>query len=213
VREHREGSLITNGGVPDLRRRFLADVLRNANNEAILRRLPSLGLPDAWLVAGCLFQTVWNLRCGRPADAGIRDYDIFYFDGSDLSADAEHHVDEQLRVCFADLPVTLEAKNQARVHIWYPDYFGVPYEASTCSRDGIDRFLVECTCVGLRTAPDGPELYAPNGLQALYEGLLRPNPRCDQPALFAAKAADYWKRWPWLRIRQNDNEACNGAGV
>ena len=39
---------------------FLTLALKNACNTAILERLPALGLPDAWLVAGCLFQTVWN---------------------------------------------------------------------------------------------------------------------------------------------------------
>ena len=43
-------------------------------------RLPSLGIPDAWLVSGGLFQSVWNHVTGRPATHGIRDDDVFYFD-------------------------------------------------------------------------------------------------------------------------------------
>ena len=34
--------------------RFLAQALQNRNNRLILERLPTLGLDDAWLVAGCL---------------------------------------------------------------------------------------------------------------------------------------------------------------
>ena len=45
-----------------LTRRFVSEALQNPHNAALLERLPFLGLPDAWLVAGCLFQTVWNLR-------------------------------------------------------------------------------------------------------------------------------------------------------
>ena len=45
-----------------LARRFVSEALQNPHNAALLERLPFLGLPDAWLVAGCLFQTVWNLR-------------------------------------------------------------------------------------------------------------------------------------------------------
>ncbi|MGO4390581.1 nucleotidyltransferase family protein [Variovorax sp. M-6] len=192
--EHRQGPLT------DLKDRFVRDALRNPNNRAILEGLPALALPDAWLVAGCLFQSVWNLRCGRPPEAGIRDYDLFYFDAADLSADAEQRVDERVRRHFSGLPVTIETKNQARVHTWYADYFGASYAPSLCSRDGIDRFLVDCTCVGLQPQADGPLLYAPFGLQGLYEGILRPNPHCHQPRLYAAKAADYRSRWPWIQV-------------
>lgn len=198
--EHRQGPLNLNGAADDLRRRFIEDVQRNAYNRTILERLPSLDLPDAWLVAGCLFQTVWNLQCGRPPEAGIRDYDLFYFDGSDLSAAAEHAVADRVQRCFSDLPIVLEAKNQARVHTWYEDYFGAPYAPSRRSRDGIDRFLVDCTCVGLQPGIEGPVLYATFGLQALYAGELRPNPNCHQPALYVRKATDYVARWSGLTM-------------
>jgi hypothetical protein len=156
--EHRQGRLAGS----DCAERFTEDALRNPHNRAILDGLPALALalPDAWLVAGCLFQTVWNLRCERVPDAGIRDYDLFYFDSSDLSAGAEQAVEARVRRHFASLPVTIEAKNQARVHTWYADWFGAPYAASLCSRDGIDRFLVDCTCVGMQPSDSGPLLYA-----------------------------------------------------
>lgn len=49
--------------------RFLRDVRANRFNRAILERWESLALPDGWLVAGCLFQTVWNLRSGAAESA------------------------------------------------------------------------------------------------------------------------------------------------
>ncbi len=52
-------------------RRFVSETLQNPHNAALLERLPFLGLPDAWLVAGCLFQTVWNLRSGLAPTAHI----------------------------------------------------------------------------------------------------------------------------------------------
>ncbi|MDD5334798.1 MAG: nucleotidyltransferase family protein [Rhodoferax sp.] len=189
---------------------FIADVLQNRFNRAILQRLGGLKLPDTWLVAGCLFQTVWNLRSGHAAEAGIRDYDIFYFDDSDLSAAAEERVNQRAALLFADLGVPLEIKNQARVHTWYQDYFGRPYTALGSSREGIDRFLVACTSVGIRArsdpAGDGFEVYAPHGLNDLYHGVLRPNPTLDHGALFEPKCRDYQARWPWLTIQPNARE-------
>src|SRR5947208_1553675 len=68
--------------------RFLALALKNPVNVAIIDELARLALPDAWLVAGCLTQTVWNVLTGRPLHHGISDYDLFYFD-ADTSWEAE----------------------------------------------------------------------------------------------------------------------------
>jgi hypothetical protein len=59
---------------------FLAAALRNPVNEAIAGELFHLALPDAWIVSGCLVQTVWNVLTQRAVDYGIDDYDVFYFD-------------------------------------------------------------------------------------------------------------------------------------
>ena len=179
---------------------FIRDALQNRHNRAILERLPTLGLPDAWLVAGCLFQTVWNVRSAQPPEVQIKDYDLFYFDPSDLSEAAEARTNEQVSACFAGQGITVEAKNQARVHTWYQDYFGFPYPALRSSKDGIARFLVSCTCVGLKAEASGLELYAPNGLAALYQGALSPNPLCPHLPLFEKKARAYQERWGWLEI-------------
>lgn len=187
-----------------LARRFVSETLQNPHNAAILERLPLLGLPDAWLVAGCLFQTAWNLQSGRAPTAHIKDYDLFYFDAADLSEGAERAVQARVSALFQDLPITVEAKNQARVHVWYEQWFGFPYQALQSARGGIERFLVPCTCVGLQPGEQAyvPTLYAPYGLQELYAGILRPNPLCPHLPLFQAKAESYRERWNWLQIRE-----------
>jgi hypothetical protein len=177
--------------------RFLGDVLANRNNRAILDRWDALGLPDGWLVAGCLFQTVWNLQAGRPAEADIKDYDLFYFDGGDLSEAAERAVQARVDEVLGDLGITVEASNQARVHLWYEAYFGQPYPAVLRdSRDGIARFLVPATCVGIRPG----EVCAPYGLAGLYDGVMAMNPLVPHRDLFERKVASYRARWPWLRV-------------
>ena len=75
---------------------FLALVLRNPVNSAIADELLRLALPDAWIVSGCLVQTVWNTLTGRAVDYGIKDYDVFYFD-PDTSWQAEDAVIAQLQ--------------------------------------------------------------------------------------------------------------------
>jgi hypothetical protein len=178
-------------------RRFRGDILANRNNRAILDRWSDLALPDGWLVAGGLFQTVWNLQAGRPPESDIKDYDLFYFDVADLSEAGERAVQARADAVLGDLGVAIEVANQARVHLWYEAYFGQPYSALASSRDGIERFLVPATCVGVQP---GGETYAPYGLDALYRGELAMNPLVPHRELFEVKAASYRARWPALTI-------------
>lgn len=187
---------ITAGDASSLEDRFVADLLTNPNNRAILERWDQLALPDGWLVAGCLFQTVWNLRDGRPPTADIKDYDLFYFDPGDLSREAEQRVQARVDAVLGDLGIPIEAANQARVHLWYEEDFGEPYQPLHSARDGIERFLVPCTCVGVRPG----EIYAPYGLEGLYAGRLTMNPLVPHRKLYERKAASYQRRWPWLTI-------------
>ncbi len=176
--------------------RFRNDTAKNEAITAILSRWHRLALPQAWLVAGCLFQTVWNLQSGRRPGAEIKDYDIFYFD-SDVSSGAETQVQAHADSMLADLGIHVEVANQARVHTWYLEHFGRPYPALCSVEEGIDRFLVRETCVGIR--PD--EIYAPNGLEGIYVGTLTPNPLTPFPELFAQKVESYRQRWDWLSVR------------
>jgi uncharacterized protein len=176
--------------------RFLQDVQENPNNRAILSRWARLDLPQGWLVAGCLFQTLWNLKAGHAPEAGIKDYDIFYFDPTDLSEAAEHQVQAQADSVLGDLGVQVEVANQARVHLWYAKHFGYPYPQLQSVEDGIRRFLVLETCVAARPH----QAHAPYGLEGAYAGTLTANPLTPYPDLFATKVASYRQRWPGLVV-------------
>lgn len=180
-----------------MKRRFFADVLENRNNRVILERWSLLSLPDGWLAGGCLFQTVWNLQAGRSPEADIKDYDLFYYDSSDTTQESESAVQERIAELLKDLGVVVEVSNQARVHLWYESYFGEPYCELRSAREGIDRFLVSATCVGVRPG----EVYAPNGLASLYEGVLSMNPLSPHRVLFDRKTTSYVARWPWLQVQ------------
>jgi uncharacterized protein len=190
---------------------FLAAVRQNPINAALLDRLPKLGLPDCWLVAGCLFQTIWNVHTGRPPGENINDYDVFYFDGADLSFAAEDMVIKRVAAALTDLDVVIEVKNQARMHLWYRQRFGLDYPQLTGSKDAIGRFLVVATCVGVQVseghaAVTAPAIYAPFGLDELYAGILRLNPALNNPGRFLEKASSYKRRWPWLQITSGSAE-------
>jgi hypothetical protein len=186
----------------DAAEKFIRVVRQNPINAALIDRLPNLGLPDCWLVAGCLFQTVWNVGAGRPPTEHIRDYDVFYFDDGDTSYEAEDRAIRHLDAATRELAAVVELRNQARVHLWFKQRFGHDYPPLRSSVDGIDRFLVASTCVGIRCQPTGlpPIAYATYGVDDLSAGVLKPNPLNPNASRFAEKAASYQARWPWLRI-------------
>ena len=177
-------------------RTFLDTILKNPYNRALLARLNELELPQTFLTAGCLFQTVWNVRAGQPPTASINDCDVFYFDESDSSFEGEDIAIRRAAELFADVPVHLELRNQARVHLWFQNKFGEDCPRLNSSEHAISRFLVLGTCVGVNA---NSEVFSPFGLNDLADGLLRPNPVNSTPELYRRKVASYRQRWPWLK--------------
>ncbi len=183
---------------------FLAAALRNPVNEAIAGELFRLALPDAWIVSGCLVQTAWNVQTTRAVDYGINDYDIFYFD-PDTSWQAEDAVIRELQSRLANLSVKIEVRNQARVHLWYPEKHGLPYPALQSSTQGIDRFLTKNTQVGIRRTHDGHDVYAPDGFDDIANLVVRPNPGPNfSAANYKAKARRWKMLWPELTVLPAD---------
>ncbi len=187
--------------IVDQRARFLDFVQRNPINAAILDRGPALGVPDWWLTAGAVFQTVWNVLDGRDPGAGIADYDLFYYDASDLSYEAEDVVIRRAAALFGDLGVTVEVRNEARVHLWYESRFGVPGVRFTSSADAIDHFASTTCCFGVSRTSGGELVdYAPHGYADLFAMRVRPNPRLAPQAVYEAKARRWQQEWPSLVV-------------
>ncbi|MDP1749288.1 MAG: nucleotidyltransferase family protein, partial [Reyranella sp.] len=67
----------------------------------VLRRWPDIGLPNGWLAAGAVAQTIWNVAHRYKPEANIRDIDLVYFDADDLSAEAEAGNEARVRRLFS----------------------------------------------------------------------------------------------------------------
>jgi len=180
--------------------------------EAILRASPrlmrvleaarALDLPDWRIVSGAIYQTAWNALTGRDPDYGIKDFDLFYFDASDLSYEAE---DVVIRAAAAALPPDLaplvEVRNQARVHLWFEDHFGEPYAPLSCTDEAIARFVAPVFAVGVRLEPNGRfDLCAPFGLDDLFAMRIRPNPTRPPAKGWTKVVASACGLWPELTL-------------
>ena len=166
----------------------------------ILGRFDEIALPDAWLVAGCIAQTIWNLAYGQPAELGIKDVDLIYFDDQDVSLGAEAGHERRLRDLFGHLAIKLDVKNEARVHLWYQERFGYAIERYLSSADAIATFPTTATAVGVRRIHGEFECCAPFGLDDLFGLVVRPNKRQITRSIYEAKVERWRSIWPGLSI-------------
>jgi uncharacterized protein len=178
-----------------------ATLARNELLMEVLARAAKLDLPGWYLTAGCLFQTVWNAVTGRPPSEGIRDYDLFYFDDSDLGWDAENEVIQTGERTFGDLPAVVQIRNEARVHLWYEGHFGVPCPPYTSTEAAIDSFAATTCCLGVRVDSTGRwRIYAPHGLADVFNLVVRPNPVLAPRSVYETKTRRWREQWPELTV-------------
>lgn len=167
----------------------------------VLDGLRALALPDHLLVAGAIYNEVWNVLTGRPALTGVNDIDVFYFDASDTGWDAEDRVIKALDQRFADLPVPVQVRNQARVHLWFENRFGEPYDALPDTDTALSRFVAPAFAIGIRLEDDDSfSVAAPFGLDDMFAMVLRPNPHRPLARGWHKAVASARDRWPELRI-------------
>jgi hypothetical protein len=173
----------------------------------LLTAVRDLRLPQWRLVAGCLYQTVWNVLTGRPRGTGIKDYDLIYFDASDLSWAAEDGVIRDVAAATRGFPGPVEVRNQARVHLWFEQRFGAPYPPLGCADDALSRYASVVHAVGVRLEQDGwLDVVAPFGLADLFAMVIRPNRVMDNRVSHEAKAARVKAIWPEITVVPWDAE-------
>jgi uncharacterized protein len=164
----------------------------------LLARWPDIGLADCWLAGGAVAQTVWNGAFALAPDHGLSDVDLIYFDASDLSEAAEAYHEARLRRLFADVPVRIDVKNEARVHLWYAAKFGRALAPYTSTEHAISTFPTIATSVGVQPAREGLRITAPFGLADLAGLIVRPNKMQITQNVYDAKVARWRPLWPGL---------------
>lgn len=185
----------------DLETRLVATVRAQPELMQVLTTVRALDLPDWRVFSGAVYQAVWNAQTGRPIGYGIKDYDLGYFD-PDPSYDAEDAVIRRVAAAFQPpLRDLVEVRNQARVHLWFNDRFGEPYEPLTDTDQALSRFVAPAFAVGIRLeADDRITVAAPFGLDNLFAMTLRPNPNRPRAKGWDKAVASARARWPELTV-------------
>jgi hypothetical protein len=185
-----------------LESRLEAMIRANAPLMAVMATVRDLDLPDWRVFSGAVYQSAWNALTGREAAYGLKDYDVGYFDASDVSYEAEDVVIKRVAAAFAPpLRELVEVRNQARVHLWFENRFGEPYAPLSSTDEALGRFVAPAFAVGARLEADGRvSIAAPFGLEDLFALKLRPNPNRPRARGWERAVASARARWPEIEV-------------
>src|SRR4051812_44629755 len=159
----------------------------------ILVAVRSCGLPDSYLAAGAIRNTVWDFLHGRSSAGPTTDVDVIYFDPTDAPSAAE-------QVLRAGFPLfQWEVTNQATIHRWQSVDAAraiAPYFSLTAA---LASWPETATAGAARLTDSGAiEFLAPFGLTDLFELRVCPNPRASNLAAYSLRCREKrWQlRWP-----------------
>ncbi len=162
---------------PDVLRSRLIELVRSSTIlMRALRAARGVDPPD-WLIGGGVIRDlVWDHLHDPQQPLIPKDIDLAFFDAVSLGDDREQSVLDAVRSQAPDIP--WDVKNQAAVHLWYPQVFGVKVEPLASSAEGVATWPETATAVAVRLlADDSIEVVAPCGLEDLFGMICRRNPR------------------------------------
>ena len=174
-------------------------LLKNKKLIALLQILDDLGIPDCYVAAGSVNQTVFNYLSGYEVDYGIGDYDVVYYD-TDTSYEAEDKIIKRINSKAKKLGLNLDIKNEARVHLWYGEKYDHDIEQYLSVYDAINSWGTTVTCIGVKMHNGKLDVYAPYGLNDLFSMTLRPVKNQCTKKYWDIKVNKWKEKWPLLTV-------------
>lgn len=169
----------------------------------VLHRLQKLDIPqDYYVMSGWPAQIIANYNSDRPLDTNVKECDIVYWE-PDLSVEREQEVIKLIETTLADLNLPLDITNEARTHLWLPDYCGITIDPYPNIEAAITSMTETITCLGVRLDQAGNfVIFAPFGLNDIFGDIIRPV--TDSPLIsqkyYTERALGKQKRFPNLKI-------------
>jgi hypothetical protein len=174
--------------------------LADADIRNVMRTAIELGIPSWAVGGGALRDVAWDFIFCNSSPTSHRDIDLVYFH-PDVSEASEARIERAVADRCPGIPI--EVRNQARVHLWYASKFGYEIAPIVDIEDAISRFPEICTSVAVAGASlSNLSVLAPCGLDDLFNGILRWNPRQVTRDYFRQRLArkNPSATWPNVRI-------------
>jgi uncharacterized protein len=187
--------------------RTITDIERlleaHADLHALLLHVESLGLPDCWIGAGFIRNTVWDVLHGREIDVScLNDVDVIFFDPSDTRRERESDLEGRLHEISPG--AIWSVKNQARMHLRNGD---APYRDTF---EAVAHWAETATALAARSLDGRIDVMAPHRVKDLLNLIVRPVPAFEQKMEVYRErvlSKDWPARWPRLTMLMTWGEA------
>lgn len=170
-------------------------IRQNKHVWEIISTAENLAIPNWYVAAGCIAQTVWNHLHGFNPESFISDIDFIYFDDNSLTYESENAVINRMKANYSHIPIQLDIKNQARVHFWYKEHFGYSIPPYNSVEESIQTFPTTATSIGIKSVEGQLMLYAPFGLRDLFTLSVKPNKKQITREIYQAKINKWKTHW------------------
>lgn len=182
---------------------FISILKKNEDLMLILDYIYNLRLPNFYIAAGSIFQTIWNYYDNKPLNYGIKDIDIIYYDSNNLSKDDETELENKIINHFKEININYEfdIHNEARMHLWKKENENKNINQYESSEDAIDQWIATVHSVGITKENNEIKVYAPYGLSDIFSRTIRPiKHKANSKELYEKKANSWSKRFDNLNI-------------
>ena len=160
----------------------------------VLDFICKLNLPNFYVAAGSIFQTIWNYYDNKPLNYGIKDIDVIYYNKDDLSVDTDIKYYNLINdYCIKQgYNYEIDVSNEARMHLCKKEKFNIAVEQYKNSEDAINKWIATVHAIGITKEKNYLKIYAPYGLSDIYSRTIRPIKHKDNTKEIYDKKAKSW---------------------
>lgn len=182
---------------------FVSILKQNTELMMILEYISKLKLPNFYIAAGSVFQTIWNYYDTKPLNYGIKDIDIIYYDSNNISKETEQQLENKIINHFKKINLNYEfdVHNEARMHLWKKENENKNIDQYKNSEDAINQWIATVHAIGITKENDEIKVYAPYGLSDIFSRTIRPiKHKANSKELYDKKATSWNQRFDNLTI-------------
>lgn len=170
---------------------------------AILTYLSEIELPHFYIIAGAVFQTIWNYYDHNPLHFKNKDIDIIYYDQNHLEKEDEEALKRKITDHFEllGLHYTFDIHNEARMHLWKKENENQQLRYIEHAEEAIGSLIATVQAIGITLDKGVINIYAPYGFSDIFSKTIRPIKQIgNTKERYEKKVASWQKKFSNLTV-------------
>lgn len=155
---------------------FIEIIKQNKELMATLDYIDSLKLPNYYIAAGAVFQTIWNYYDQKDLNYNIKDIDLVYHNAKNIEVEEDLKYYEKITEYIKEknYPYEIDVSNEARMHLWKRKHNNKETEPYETTEDAIRKWIATVHAIGIKKENGKIKVYAPYGLTDIFTRTIRP---------------------------------------